>query len=260
MIANDALSKLSVLVTRPVHQAEKFCQLIENAGGKAIRFPVITIEAITNNPDLSQQLADITQYDYAIFISTNAVDHAIPHLAQGLPANINVAAVGKKTAASLKAHGVAVTIVPEHGFNTEALLECAALQTVKDKNIAIFRGVGGRDLLANTLRQRGANVRYIEVYQRILAKQPLSSATIHQNCDIITVTSQQGLRNLITLCDNTQWLFNTPLASNSQRTAELASELGFVSDIIISAEPSDEAMGAIIANWWQSKNKARPQA
>lgn len=260
MIASDALSKLSVLVTRPAHQADGFCQLVENAGGNATRFPVIAIEAIANNADLTQQIAKLTQYDCAIFISTNAVHHAIPHLAQGLPSHLNIAAVGKKTAASLAAHDIAVSIVPKHGFNTEALLECPALQEVDGKSIAIFRGVGGRNLLADTLRQRGADVHYIEVYRRVLAKQALSSATIHRNCDIITVTSQQGLRNLITLCDNKEWLFNTPLASNSQRTAELARELGFVSDIVISAEPGDEAMGAIIAEWWQSKNKARPQA
>ena len=258
MITNDTLNTLSVLVTRPAHQAEGFCQLVENAGGNAIRFPVITIEAVAENPALTQQIENIAQYDYAIFISTNAVHHAIPHLPKGLPADLKIAAVGKKTAASLGAHDIAVNILPKHSFNTEALLECHALQAVKGKNIAIFRGVGGRDLLADTLHQRGANVRYIEVYQRVLAKQALSSVTIHQNCDIITVTSQQGLRNLITLCDNKAWLFNIPLASNSQRTAELAIELGFVSDIVVSSEPGDEAMGAIIADWWQSKNKARP--
>ena len=245
-------------MTRPAHQAEGFCQLVENAGGNAIRFPVITIEAVAENPALTQQIENIAQYDYAIFISTNAVRHAISHLPKGLPADLKIAAVGKKTAASLSTHDIAVSILPKHSFNTEALLECHALQVVKDKNIAIFRGVGGRDLLADTLHQRGANVSYIEVYQRVLAKQALSSVTIHQNCDIITVTSQQGLRNLITLCDNKEWLFNTPLASNSQRTAELAIELGFVSDIVVSSEPGDEAMGAIIADWWQSKNKARP--
>jgi len=258
LITNNALNTLSVLVTRPAHQAEGFCQLVENAGGKAIRFPVITITAVAENPALTQQIENIAQYDYAIFISTNAVHHAISHLPKGLPADLRIAAVGKKTAASLSAHDIAVSILPKHSFNTEALLACHALQAVKDKNIAIFRGVGGRDLLADTLRQRGANVSYIEVYQRVLAKQALSLATIHQNCDIITVTSQQGLRNLITLCDNKEWLFNTPLASNSQRTAELAIELGFVSDIVVSSEPGDEAMGAIIADWWQSKNKARP--
>jgi len=255
---SNALDKLSVLVTRPAHQAEGFCHLIENASGTAIRFPVIAIEPIDNNANLNQQLAEIDQYDIAIFISANAVKYAVPHWPDGLPSNLNIAAVGSKTAASLRVQGIAVSLLPKHSFNSEALLELPQLHTVRGKKIAIIRGVGGRDLMADILRQRGAAVRYIEVYHRALPKQHLSVVNIQQNCDIIAVTSQQGLRNLITLCDNKEWLFNTALASNSQRTADLARELGFAGDIITSLEPSDEAMGAVIASWWQRNNQVRP--
>ncbi len=258
MIASNTLNKLSVLVTRPAHQAEGFCHLIEDASGTAIRFPVIAIEAIENSPTQDQQLATIDQYDIVIFVSTNAVQYALQHWPNGLPASLMVAAVGNKTAASLRAHNIAVDVLPKQGFNTESLLAAPLLHSIESKQIAIIRGIGGRTLLADTLRQRGAKVTYIEVYQRVLPKQHLCSVNIHLNCDIITVTSQQGLRNLITLCDNKDWLFNMALASNSQRTATLARELGFTDDIIVSPEPSDDAMVATIASWWQ--NKARPQA
>jgi len=248
LIASNVLDQLSVLVTRPAHQAEDFCRLIENTSGTAIRFPVIAIEAIENKSTHTQQLAQIDQYDIVIFISAN------------LPANLMVAAVGNKTAASLHTHNIAVDVLPKQGFNTESLLESPLLHSVEGKQIAIIRGIGGRTLLADTLRQRGAKVTYIEVYQRVLPKQRLCSVNIHLNCDIITLTSQQGLRNLITLCDNKDWLFSTALASNSQRTAKLARELGFTDDIIVSPEPDDDAMVAAITSWWQNKNKARPQA
>ncbi len=263
MIASNVLDQLSVLVTRPAHQAEDFCRLIENTSGTAIRFPVIAIEAIENKSTHTQQLAQIDQYDIVIFISANAVQYALqrcPHWPNGLPANLMVAAVGNKTAASLHTHNIAVDVLPKQGFNTESLLESPLLHSVEGKQIAIIRGIGGRNLLADTLRQRGAKVTYIEVYQRVLPKQRLCSVNIHLNCDIITLTSQQGLRNLITLCDNKDWLFSTALASNSQRTAKLARELGFTDDIIVSPEPDDDAMVAAITSWWQNKNKARPQA
>lgn len=257
MIADHTLDQLSVLVTRPAHQAENFCRLIEDASGTAIRFPVIAIEAIENSSTQDQQLAQINQYDIVIFISANAVKYALPHWPNSLPTSLIVAAVGNKTAASLRAHNMAVDILPKQGFNTESLLKSPLLHSVEGKQIAIIRGVGGRTLLANTLRQRGAKVTYIEAYQRVLPKQRLCSVNIHLNCDIITITSQQSLRNLITLCDNKDWLFNMALASNSQRTAKLARELGFTGDIVISPEPGDEAMAATITSWWQ--NKARPQ-
>ncbi|MBL4851312.1 MAG: uroporphyrinogen-III synthase [Gammaproteobacteria bacterium] len=245
-------------MTRPAHQAENFCRLIEDAGGTAIRFPVITIKAIENSPTQNQQLATIDQYDIVIFVSTNAVQYALPHWPNGLPVSLMVAAVGNKTAANLRAHGITVDVLPKQGFNTESLLESPLLHSVEGKQIAIIRGIGGRTLLADTLRQRGAKVTYIEVYQRVLPKQRLCSVNIDLNCDIITVTSQQGLRNLITLSDDKDWLFSTALASNSQRTAKLARELGFTYDIVVSPEPSDDAMVTTIASWWQ--NKARPQA
>lgn len=258
MIADNALDKLSVLVTRPAAQAEGFCRIIENAGGTALRFPVIAIEAIENNAYLARQFAEIEQNDIAIFISANAVHYAISYWPDELATSLKIAAVGKKTAASLHAQGISVDLLPKHGFNSEALLELPLLHKVQGKKIVIIRGIGGRDLLADTLRQRGAIISYIEVYQRVLPKHKESSGYSHQNCDIIAVTSQQGLRNLITLSDNKEQLFATALASNSQRTAELARELGFANDIIISAEPSDEAMATIIASWWQNSNQARP--
>ena len=39
-------SGLGVLVTRPVEQAEVLCKLIEDAGGKAIRLPLLGIQQI----------------------------------------------------------------------------------------------------------------------------------------------------------------------------------------------------------------------
>jgi len=259
-IDDKTLDKLSVLVTRPAHQAERFCRLIENAGGAAIRFPVIAIVAVGDNPELTQQLTQLSQCDIAIFISANAVQYALPQLADRLPTHLKVVAVGNKTAATLRAHSINVSLLPKQGFNTEALLASPLLHAVQGKQIAIIRGVGGRELLAETLSQRGATITYIEVYKRVLPEHTLTALNDCQNCDIIAVTSQQGLRNLVALCNNEKWLFNTALVSNSQRTAELARELGFRNDIVISPEPDDEAMASVITSWWQSKNKTRQQA
>lgn len=56
--------------------------------------------------------------------------------------------------------------MPEHGYNSEALLDLSELQHVSQKNIVIIRGENGRNTLANTLEKRGAKVNYQDVYRR----------------------------------------------------------------------------------------------
>lgn len=253
---NAPLRDLSVLVTRPAEQAEAFCRMIEHAGGRALRFPLVNIVARERNDIVKTQLAWLADSDIAIFISANAVEYALRAI-ERLPPQLKIAAVGNATAARLRTRGIAVDIVPASGFNSEALLDCAELQQVSGKRIAIVRGVGGRELLATTLRQRGAEVRYIEVYQRQRPTTPLSALDDYQSCQLIVITSPDALHNLLALCDDTRWLFNTALVTNSQRSADLAGRLGFGANILVSPSPADEAMSATIKAWWQRRRDAR---
>ena len=59
-----------------------------------------------------------------------------------------------------------VEIMPQATYNSEGLLAHPLLQNVSAKNITIFRGIDGCNLLAKTLCERGAQVEYAEVYQR----------------------------------------------------------------------------------------------
>ena len=77
-----------------------------------------------------------------------------------------------------------------------------ALGDVRGKRVRIVRGNGGRETLADTLRERGAIVDYLEVYARRL---PAYSAgeldTLEKRwqsggIDAVVVMSVQSLRNL----------------------------------------------------------------
>ena len=250
-----------MLVTRPTHQANALCEAIENLGGSAIRFPVLQIDDVDDTSLLNQQIDSLDSYDIAIFISPNAVKKAV-NLIQARkkwPNNVKIAAVGKTSAKALDSLGLIADIFPSRRFNSEALLSLEEMQDVSGKNIIIFRGEGGRELLAETLKSRGARVEYAECYKRSKPKADVSALLKHWargEINIIITTSNEGLHNLYDMVGQLgrQWLIKTPMIVISGRGADLALQLGFKQRPIVSSQASDEAIvNALIE--WQSLQK-----
>lgn len=158
----------TVLVTRPREQSDELVDAIEQAGGSAICFPVIDIQPFAES-SIAAKAAQLPSPDITVFISRNAVSHGLQYSGDGM-----LAAIGPATAAALSASGRVVDIQPQSGFDSESLLRDPALQDVAGKQIRIIRGNAGRDLLAEKLRERGAIVNYLAVYERAL---PEVSAT-----------------------------------------------------------------------------------
>ena len=193
------LKGVGVLVTRPRAQAAELIELIQSKGGNAICFPVIDIVP-RDESAIEADMALLPRPDIALFVSRNAVANGIAYAAGAIKG-----AVGPATAAAIESNGQTVEIQPEHGFDSESLLAEPALQDVSDKSIRIIRGDGGRELLADTLRGRGATVDYLSVYERTLpACSPELLAEVETawrdgSLHAITVMSVETLKNLIVL-------------------------------------------------------------
>ena len=237
------LNKINILVTRPAHQAEQLCQLIQTQGGQPIRFPVIEIVEMDDKSTLVNCRAHLDQLDMLIFISANAVEKTLPTLlAQAhLPPQLQLIAVGKRTAQTLEAWGLSA-LCPAFPFNSEAVLAMPVMQTeaIAGKAVVIFRGEGGRELLAEILQQRGATVNYVNVYQR---RQPTTPTWIADTpIDIITITSVEGLQNLFAMLKGQAWLYQTPLVVMSERIRSQARQLGVQAPIFVAPTASDEGL------------------
>lgn len=225
------LGGLSVLVTRPAHQSEGLCDLIQAAHGRPVRFPAIEILGPADKTAARTELQAARHADLLIFISANAVQYAFPMLPEQLPLDIDIAAVGGATARSLDDCGLPPTLVPER-MDSEGLLALPALQSVQGRSIYILRGNGGRELLADTLRERGAEVHQVEVYRRTLPQRQAAATNLvrgwQQLVQVVIATSNAILDNLYTLLgDEGAGLLNsTPLIVVSQRMAEHAIALG----------------------------------
>lgn len=225
------LAGLSVLVTRPAQQSEGLCELIEAARGRPVRFPTIEILGPADKQAARAELKAGGRADILIFVSANAVQYAFPLLPEQLPLDVDIAAVGSTTARALDACGLTPTLVPEH-MDSEGLLALPGLRSVAGRRIVILRGNGGRELIATTLRERGAQVSQVEVYRRVLPRRQASAANLvrgwPQLAQVVTATSNAILDNLFTLLGDggAALLQNTPLVVVSERMAEHAAGRG----------------------------------
>ncbi|PPK77870.1 uroporphyrinogen-III synthase [Methylobacter tundripaludum] len=236
-----------VLVTRPEHQAENLSRLIEQRGGVAVRFP--TLEIVSRDDDrIKSTLENLDGFQWVVFISANAVNFALKANSGKIPRtkSVRFAAVGQATAQAMKMAGLPVDLVPEYGYNSEALLEMPQLQQVEGQNCLIVRGEGGREQLATTLRSRGAEVDYLEVYKRIIPRMdssPVVELLAQHRLDVITVTSAEALQNLSLMLGekNNKLLSLIPLVVVSDRIRCLAADMGF-NRITVTDSPIDTAI------------------
>ena len=162
-MSEAGLAGCGVLITRAQHQAHELKSAIEAAGGNALLFPAIDIIG-RDIDEIGRELAALPEPDIVVFVSGNAAAYG---LAAVKGKNAKIAVVGPATRAAIESLGVDVDIFPQGGYDSEHLLQHDALRAVEDKNIVIVRGQSGRELLADTLEERGANVHYLSVYDRI---------------------------------------------------------------------------------------------
>jgi uroporphyrinogen-III synthase len=258
MIAAGPLAGKTIVVTRPRAQAAPLAEAIAALGGEPLIFPLLEIAPAADPQALAAAVARLADYALAVFISPNAVDYVLPAiLARGpWPAGLQPAAVGQGTVRALAAHGVAGCVAPCERFDSEALLELPELAAgqVAGKRIAIFRGDGGRELLADTLRARGAEVDCVTCYRRsgpADGVMPLLTAWRAGKLDALTVSSSEGLRYLVDLLDaeGRRYLQKTPVFVPHARIAENARALGLSNIILTDAADAGIVAGLRAYNW-----------
>lgn len=237
-----------IAITRPAHQAGPLIQRLEKEGANIIPFPLLEIVA-PSSPDLTfKKVQQLSGYDLVVFISPNAVDKALELVDKAVFKQLNVAAVGKKTALSLRNHQISVDYFPETLFNSEALLALDALKQVAGLRVAIFRGEGGRDHLRDTLVSRGAMVDYIEVYARRCPVDNVEVLKQHYKADkldIIVLTSGESLSHLLRLSNGDSWLSHVMLLVGSERIKKNYQHK-FSGKLWVAKDPSDETIYQIL--------------
>ncbi|HUO44054.1 MAG TPA: uroporphyrinogen-III synthase [Burkholderiales bacterium] len=250
------LAGRGIVITRPVAESAQLAELVRAAGGNPILFPGIAIVALDDPAPLLALINRLDRFDLAVFISPSAVDMAFDLIGprRAWPPALPVAAVGAGSVRALRRHGITGVIAPVERFDSEALLELPPLQSVRGKNIVIFRGVGGRELLAETLTARGARTEYAECYRRV--KPDLDPAVLYEawargELHAITATSSAALRNVAELVGprGAAQFRATPCFVSHPRIGEAARSLG-MSEVIVTGQGDQALVDGLIA--WAS--------
>jgi uroporphyrinogen-III synthase len=260
-MAERPLAGLNIVVTRPRPQAAGLAGRIEAAGGKPLLFPLLEIEPVSDVQALREQLSHLEETDLAIFISPNAVRYGVAAIqslcARGgvekaLPATVQIAAVGQGSAKALHELGIENVLAPTERFDSEGLLALGEMNEVAGKRVMILRGDGGRELLGDTLRARGANVAYVTCYLR--SKPDLHVAELLAAApDAVTVTSSEALNYLWEVIEEAgrARLAAIPLFVPHDRIAHAARRLGW--QHVTATESGDDGLLSGLIAWAQSK-------
>lgn len=238
----EPLAGRCIVVTRPREQAGVLTAALQELGAEVISFPVIEIAPLDDVSVLEDQAANLPACELAFFVSPNAVRYACEAIVRARwPAGLKVAAVGPATAAALREHGFAEVIVPSERYDSEGVIALDEFRetAVRGRRVIIFRGDGGRELLADTLRERGAQVELVSCYRRRRAA-PDAAALVAAfragRLDALVFSSSEGVRFFIEIVgrDGTVMLARLPVFVPHPRIGDELGRAG-AADIVLTA-------------------------
>ncbi|WP_206486044.1 uroporphyrinogen-III synthase [Thalassotalea sp. G2M2-11] len=241
------VSNTCFVITRPRKQGVQLKHALQRVGLDAQCQPLFEYQPATTSGRVLS-ITDSFSPTIIIFVSVAAVEfaqQALP-LKQWINDSIQVIAVGTATQMALKK--LDIEAVCPHHHDTEGMLALPALsanQLTATSNVLIVRGNGGRELLATQLKQLGANVQYLESYQRDWLDIPQHIIDQWRQNQItgFIVTSNALLQRIVGLLDiNDKYWQNTCLwVVASDRIKETAQHLG-LQKVINSQGANDQAI------------------
>jgi uroporphyrinogen III methyltransferase/synthase len=190
-----------LVVTRARAQASGLARTLRELGADVVELPAIRIEPRIESQEVRGAVARLGDYLLVCLTSPNGVRllfeamHEAGQDARAL-AGATVAAIGPGTARALAERGIVADVVPER-FVAEALVEALAEVEVKGKQVLIARAAEARDVLPDGLRERGAEVDVVALYETVRESPDEEEIERAQDADYVTFTSSSTVTNLL---------------------------------------------------------------
>lgn len=245
-LQKDALKGVRLLITRPQAQAEQLAQQLQAAGGQALIYPTIEIATVNNN--WQEQLTQLQNKSWAYIIVTSqyAWQAATRHCLN-LRKN-HFIAIGSSTAACLQQDAITNISIPNsYGSDSALQLDILQHEQIHGKNILLLTGTHPRPLLANTLKQRGAQVSTIETYQRVCPQRDWSKIVAAWQAKpphAFTASSIHCVENLVQILDDKHADLITKMhcIAGSKRIATTCKQQAWGKRIWLAESPANNAI------------------
>jgi len=240
-----------VVVTRARAQASGLASSLRGLGAEVVELPAIRIEPRIDSDEVRKAVNDLYSYALVCLTSPNGVRLLFDAMAEaGLDAralaNATVAAIGPGTEAELAAHGIRADVVPEQ-YVAEALAEALSGVQVKDRPVLVARAAEARDVLPDALRERGAKVDVVALYETVAEPPDPEAVQAAQAADYLTFTSSSTVRNLVAALDG-----GLPegirIVSIGPVTSDAAREAGLTVDLEAERHDIDGLIEALLAD------------
>jgi uroporphyrinogen III methyltransferase/synthase len=238
-----------VVITRAREQSGALAEKLRRLGADPIELPVIEIRPPADLAPLDQAIARLEAYDWLIFTSRNGVERFVERLdASGRDwraLRARICAIGPATAEALQTLHLKIDVLPEE-YVAEALLAALEPHDLAGKRILIPRALVARDILPETLRERGAQVDLVPAYETVVPGDAAEKArdvfAAGPAPDWVAFTSSSTVKNLAKMV-GAETLRSVRAASIGPVTSATLRELGLEP----AAEASEFTVDGLIA-------------
>ncbi|MFL5874189.1 MAG: uroporphyrinogen-III C-methyltransferase [Solirubrobacterales bacterium] len=240
-----------VVVTRARAQASGLAATLRGLGAEVVELPAIRIEPRIEDEEVRKVAGALGIYELICLTSPNGVRLLFEAMeAAGVDARalagVTVAAIGPGTARALAERGVLADVVPER-FVAEGLIEALEDQEVAGARVLVARAAEARDVLLEALRERGAEVDVVALYETVREQPEESEIEAAQSADYVTFTSSSTVTNLTEALGD-RFPANARIVSIGPITSETVRNAGLEVDVEAERHDIDGLLAALLAD------------
>jgi uroporphyrinogen-III synthase len=248
-----ALQGRIVVVTRPEQGAADFAAALRAEGAEPVLMPLIRIVATDDAAQLSRCLRQLSEYEWIVFTSANAVGPVAALLPSAAVPTGRVAAVGPATAAAVEQRlGWPTTVVPGHYSGADLAAAMRTIAPLTGARVLWPRARAARAELPRALAHAGARLDAPEAYavEAVAGSaHELHQAIMAGTVDAVTFTSPSAV--------------NAFAAAGPLGTAVVVAVIGASTaaaarghGIPVHVEPEEHTIAAMVdglADWWRTE-------